>query len=349
MNELFYDEIMDQPEALRQSLPILRNQLANSSMDMDRINRIVFTGSGDSFIAAEALSYAARIYTSKEIRVLPSQEALSYWNFTSADLVIPISISGETKRTVSAAREAKKCGSFVLAITTNGDSSLASSSNEALLIPFRSRTRITPHSTDYSTTLLSIAVIIEKFFGHPLSVLDTLSAIVESVLNKLTPECTELGIELASHDRYYFFGVGPSMGTCLYGAAKFWEARGIRALPYELDEVGHGAHMSLEEGDVLFVPTTSGNSLSRIAEAIKGFELLKSNCVIITDTPGKFVNQKVLSVPKVEEEWSPFLTCLPMQLICWSVANAKGFDVTKDGRFASKDTYQAVLKHLRGE
>jgi glucosamine--fructose-6-phosphate aminotransferase (isomerizing) len=349
MNEVMLEEIMDQPQAIEVSLPNLREQAVNFPLALDTFKRIIFCGSGDSYFAGEALSTAARKYTGKEVVVLPSQEALSYWNFASTDLFVPISISGETKRTVLAARRARQDKACIIAITANAGSSLAAASDHTLTIPFKERTRKTPHTTDYLTTLLSIAVLVELFHQKPLTVLDTLSGLVQQSLNDNHSHCVEIGKQLADRERYYFFGDGPNWGTCQYGAAKFWEARGIDALAFEIDEVGHGLHMVLQKGDPVFVPAPKGKTHKRISAALNGYQLLNAQCFVITDVPQSFTGFSTLIIPEIEEEFSPFLTCLPLQLLCWAIANSKNYDVFMGGRFASGETYDDVLSFLRGE
>lgn len=349
MNETMYEEIMDQPIAIKESLPILREQLLESKISLTTTEDIIFSGSGDSFFAGQSLVFAGNKLTQKNFQVLPSQEALSYWSFTKRDLFVPISISGETKRTILAAQKAKKDGAFVLAITTNIDSSLAKVSDEVLVIPFKSRTRLTPHTTDYLTTLLAIGVIIEKFNGKVIDLFDKLSDLVSKSLEDLSSKCSAIGEKIADRDIYYFFGVGPNYGTALYGAAKFWEARGIRALPFELDEVGHGAHLMLQDDDVVFIPTANGETHNRIVESVKAFKLLGVNSVVISNKPEDYINVTIMDYPDVAEEWSPFLSCLPLQLMCWSISNTKKFDVLEDGRFKSKEIYGNVLKLMRNE
>lgn len=349
MNEIMYEEIMDQPKAIMESLPILRKQLRESKIAIKMTKNIIFSGSGDSYIAGQSLVYAGNKLTKKNFQVLPSQEALSYWNFSKKDLFVPISISGETKRTVLAAQKAKKEGAFVLAITTNTDSSLVKVSDEALIIPFKSRTRLTPHTTDYITTLLSIGVLIEKFHGNVINIFEDLASLVRNTLLDLSPQCSLLGEKIADRGIYYLFGDGPNYGSALYGAAKFWEARGIKALPYELDEVGHGAHLMLQDDDVVFIPTANGKTHDRIVDSVKAFNLLGVNSIVISNKPEDYLNDTVLDYPGVAEEWSPFLSCLPLQLMVWSISNTKKFDVVEDGRFKSKDIYDKVLKLMRHE
>lgn len=342
MNELMRDEILDQPAALEESLPHLRAQFPGALASAAPA-RIVLTGSGDSYFAPLALQYAARRFLRADVHVLPALEAARYWIYDSQDLLIAISISGEAVRTVEAARRARGAGTPVLAITANEASTLAQISHGALVIPFRSRSRKTPHTTDYLTSLLAISTVIESLGGNTIPALDTLAEMVAATLGALERPCQELGEALVGRERFYFFGAGPHFATAQYGAAKFWEAGGLRAFPFELEETAHGPHMVLDAGDPALLIAPTGASLDRAVSMAHGFQQIDVTCWPISDAPASFSEIQTLPIPAIVEEWSPFVTCLPLQWLCWAVATAKGYDVvSKNGRRTNAEVYEVV-------
>ncbi len=346
MNELMRDEIKDQVPAIQQCLPSLRSQLATLFIPLPSPRRVVLTGSGDSYFAPLALEYAARLHLKCFVRVLPALEAARYWLFEPSDLLVAISVSGEAIRTVEAARAAHKAGSFVFAITANETSSLAKTSDASLVMPFRSRSRKTPHTTDYATTLLALATTFEALAGSHFQVLETLAAMVANSLEALEGPCREIAHICAKNERFYFLGSGPNFGTAGYGAAKFWEAGGLMALPFEFEEAAHGPQLLLDPGDPVFAIAPTGQSLGRALEVVEGLREIGVNIFAIADNLGAFANVRVLPIPVLAEEWSPFITCLPLQWLCWAIATAKGYDVIrKDGRRANPEVYERV--HMR--
>jgi glucosamine 6-phosphate synthetase-like amidotransferase/phosphosugar isomerase protein len=76
--------------------------------------------------------------------------------------------------------------------------------------------------------------------------------------------------------------------------------------------------------------------------AVKGLAELGARTVVVTDRPAEFQGISVLEVPTLGEEWSPFVTCLPLQWLCWAIANAKGF-----GRRHSPEVYERAQRFFR--
>jgi glucosamine 6-phosphate synthetase-like amidotransferase/phosphosugar isomerase protein len=347
MNELMRDEILDQPQAIAATLESLRIELP-PHLETSRWRRIIFTGSGDSHFASLALTYAARRHVplTSGIWSYPAMDAARYWSFDRLDLLVAISISGETPRTVEAADVARAQGAFVLAITNKPSSSLCESSDTCLVLPFASRSRRTPHTTDYSATLMAIAVVIERLGGARIAELDEMPGVVGEALESLEMPCHRVGESLGQASVFQFLGSGPSLASAMYGAAKFWEAGGIRASAFDVEEVAHGPHLQVEHGDPVFVLAPREASLDRAVRISQGLGRLGAKTYAVTDRPEAFADcEEVLGIPTLAEVWSPFVTCLPMQWLCLSVANRRGMDVVrKTGNLANPEIYDQVQK-----
>lgn len=349
MNELMRADILDQPEATQQTLPSLRMQLDDIEISSHSSGRIIFSGSGDSYFAPLALQYAARIKLAIEmdVYVLPAQDATQYWQFSSRDIFVPISFSGEARHTLEAASTARDADAFVLGITGNTTSSLAEVSDNALVIEYHGRSRKTPHATDYTTTLLAVAALVEHFSESRIAALDDLVEQIAHAVEHLEGVCRDVANELVDAEHFYFLGAGPNFATAQYGAAKFWEAGGITAFFFELEEFAHGPHLLVDPGDPVFLIAPHGNSLERAIEIVSGLQQIGVNLFVITDTLKSFavnsVEATIIQTPSTEEEWSPFVTSIALQWLCWAVATEKGYDVVKkDGRRPNPEIYEAA-------
>jgi fructoselysine-6-P-deglycase FrlB-like protein len=256
-----------------------------------------------------------------------------------------VSVSGEAARTVEAARVAASADARVFALTRAGDSSLARVAHEIVRLPEGSRSRRTPHTTDYLLTLLGVAILVEALTGRTIGFLDELPAIIRQSLDALQGPCSEIGRKLAGRERFFILGAGPSFSTAEYGAAKFWESGGLVAFPFDLEEFAHGAHLLTEPGDVLFVVGPNGRSLDRAIAVAREAQHLSASVVHISDQYVEHLAIRSQEMDAVPEEWSPFVTSLPLQWLCWAIASAKSLDVVaKTGRAIDTQVYDSVQR-----
>ena len=341
MNELMRAEILDQPQALSQSLGRLRQELAALSLSATSYRSIILAGSGDSFIAPLALSYAARLCGMNNVHVLPALDASEYWPFAAEDLLVCISVSGKAPQTIRAAQAARKQIASILAITAAADSPLAEISTDILWLPFKSRSRQTPHTTDYLSTLMALTTFIEHMTENKFNFLDVLAETVAEAISITESPCMKIGNSLKLSDKLIFLGGGPNYASGSYGAAKFWEAGGLIAAAFDIEEFAHGPHLIVDPGDPIFVIAPQGKSFNRAKEIISGLQELQGKVVVITNASEELEGADTLTIPDISEEWSPFLTAIPLQWICLAVSNAKGYDViAKDGRHANASQYE---------
>ncbi|MDH3676633.1 MAG: SIS domain-containing protein, partial [Anaerolineae bacterium] len=206
-----------------------------------------------------------------------------------------------------------------------------------------SRSRKTPHTTDYLTSLLAVAIVIEHLGHQSFSTFDNLADKTNRSLQTLEPMCLEIGKALFKNETFYFLGAGPSFGTAQYAAAKFWEAGGLKAFAFELEEFAHGPHLLVDEGDPVFVIAPSGSCLDRARVIVEGLTEIGLTIYAITDDKTAFPDIHTLSIPPLSEAWSPFLTSLPAQWLCWAISSTKGYDVvTKDGRHPNPGVYESA-------
>jgi fructoselysine-6-P-deglycase FrlB-like protein len=309
--------------------------------------RLIFTGSGDSLSAAQSLQFAATKYLDFSVLTTPSFEMNKYLKIYPSDLIVVTSFSGETPQAIEAAEFAKQSQAFVLAITANSTSSLAQISDYSLKIEFQSRSRKIPHASDYMTTLLALATLIEHISGITIQSLEDLSNQVQKQITNLENFCLDIGKTLVENENFYFFGAGPSFGIAQYGAAKFWEAGGIKAFSFEIDEMYHGPYRLVDPDDPVFIILPEGASIDLGVRTCKGFKEVGARVHVITNKPELFPNVFILKFEPIKEEWSPLLSCIPIQLLCWAVAESKGYDVIKkDGRQPNPEIYKGLHRAL---
>ncbi len=342
MNEIMQNEIQQQADALERCLPQLRDQFAKLDLTRLRAERVVVFGSGDSFFAPLAMAFMARTKLGPRIgyHVVPTYEAQTYWPFVDSDLAVAISTSGEAKHGIRALRRAKEAGATVISLTANADSTIARQADGSIVIPERAESRKTPHSLDYSTTLLAIALFVEWVSGTAHTEINETSEIVAGVIQGTTAAIGRVAASVADSRQFFFLGSGPSHATAQYAAAKMWEAGGILSHHSELEEFAHGAHLMVESGDPVVI-IAPGCAAGLAAEIIAGLQHIGAQSIVFSDEKTGLKGTYHVELPKAPEALTPFTGGVASQLLCLYVANEMGYDVvTKTGRRPNMEPYE---------
>lgn len=270
MNEMMAREIDAQGELLARVQP----QIAACADEIARpAGRIFAGGCGDSAFAPRALSAVFQAL-GQPFLSRTSMELSAFTNLEASDCVILSSISGGTKRTVEAANVARHAGARVIAITCNAESALAKAADETMLLPYQPLSRKTPHTLDYTVTLLALVELARSFAGKPADATRHILDAIPSVLSSAKQSATPISLGYEAGRKLVILGAGPDLGTAEYGAAKFHEAGGLIAIAAETENFVHGMNFMLEPYDTLIAlgGTVAGLRRARqIAEALKGW------------------------------------------------------------------------------
>lgn len=267
LNEMMAREIAAQPQVMADCSGPLSARIASLAVPE---RRIFAGGCGDSAFAPKALGgvFAA---LGLDIEPKTSMELASFTRFNPGDSVILTSISGGTKRTVEAAQAAGRTGARVIALTCNGDSALAHAADETIVLPFTPLSRKTPHTLDYSVTLLALVQLALHWSGRQSSAVTASLGTVPALLAAAKQEAKTIAATINPGAKFVFLGAGPDLGTAEYGAAKFHEAGGLVAIAAETENFIHGMNFVVEPEDVLLALAGSTAGKRRGAQITTAF------------------------------------------------------------------------------
>lgn len=327
MNELMLREILDQPRILREALPDLRRQA--TLLEIPAFDHVVLTGSGDSLCAAMAVEHLFCEAVRRPISAVPSMSASRFPKLRGSEVTITVSVSGAAVRTVEAALAAKRRGSLVVAIVADSRSPLAEASDACIVMP-EPISRRTPHTRDYTLTILALAVICERLGDTVFDALDHWPSLVERTVDDALAWAGTL-LPAPSERRVWFLGAGPDRGTAAYGALKFWEAGGSFSWWDDLEEFGHGSQLAALPGDdaVMLAP---GRSASRAVEMIPGMVRMGLRPILVcrereaeAHADDQWPGFGLRNLP--HWSWAPFLSCLPVQALAYAFTTDRCIDV----------------------
>lgn len=322
-NEVMLRDIRSQGDALANGLVSLRSQLSQAKLPAN-VERIVITGSGDSFIAAVAVQALFENHVDVPVHAIPSLDASRYLLPTPRDLVVVVSVSGEVARTIEVAARARAAGAATIAVTAAIGSTLGTVAGQAIAIPMPIDRSI-PHCRDYSVTLLALVCLLEWVAAVHLPQLDVVPLLIHDVVERTFDA---LGHVLAHSGRTWFLGAGPDRATAMFGALKYWEAAGMEAWWDDLEEFGHGSQLMARPGDRAVLIASGGGS-DRAVEMLPGFERMGLDILLVGGrSMSGHGHQHLATTDDLDYRWHPFAACAPLQVLTYLEAQARELDVS---------------------
>lgn len=322
MNEAMLAEIQSQPAMIEQSLVELRAQV-QAIGTAKPFRKVVLTGSGDSVIAALALEALFRANLEAEVRVASSLQASRYEILDAETLVVAISVSGGVARTIEALMRARDAGAQTVAVVARDGSPLGDVAHEQLRMA-APMSRSTPHSRDYTATLLALAVLLERLAQRRFTALDRWSEATDDTLERAFVALPPWADDSA---QTIFLGAGPEAATARYAALKFWEGGSMQAIWDDLEEFAHGSQLMAAPGQSV-VMLAAGPGTARALEFRPGMEALGLRVRLVSGR-STIVGPDDFGVPDLGgTPWSPLVMCLPVQVLTYLTVQRRGIDLS---------------------
>ncbi len=353
-------EIFEQPvvvaQTLRAYLRRMENEVAMPDMDFDlgSVKRITIVACGTSYYAG----LVAKYWFEKFARVAVDIDVASEFRYRDpvlepGGLALFISQSGETADTLAALRHAKAEGQIIAVVVNVPTSSMAREAD--LLLPTHAGPEIGVAST--------------KAFTCQLAVLAALAANLARAKGKLTPEeeaeivwhlseapaalnealSRDGQIEAMAHliapaRDVLYLGRGPDYPMALEGALKLKEISYIHAEGYAAGEMKHGPIALIDELVPVIVIAPSGPLFEKTVSNMQEVQARGGKVVLISDYDGVQAAGEgclaTITMPKVHPLIAPIVYAVPVQLLAYHVAVAKGTDVDQPRNLAKSVTVE---------
>ncbi|HEX7597915.1 MAG TPA: glutamine--fructose-6-phosphate transaminase (isomerizing) [Polyangia bacterium] len=270
----------------------------------------------------------------------------------SKDLVVGISQSGETADTLAAIKEARARGSRTLAICNVVDSAIARTCD--LVLYTHAGPEIGVASTKCFTAQLAALALLAIHLGRRNGALAGVAAteLVRELLNipqkmsETLKDCGDLK-ELArkyKHARdFLFLGRGTNYPIALEGALKLKEISYIHAEGYAAGEMKHGPIALIGDGLPVVVIAPQGKGYDKVLSNLAEVRARDGHVIAVATKGDKAILQHcqdVLWVPDAPPLLQPLLTVLPLQMLAYAVALARGTDVDQPRNLAKSVTVE---------
>ncbi len=268
-------------------------------------------------------------------------------------LALFISQSGETADTLAALRHCREQGQVIAAVVNVPTSSMAREAD--LLLPTHAGPEIGVASTKAFTCQLAVLAALAAHFavkkGHFSRQEE--AEIVDHLLE--APACLNAALDhdddiasmahLISPARdVLYLGRGADFPLALEGALKLKEISYIHAEGYASGEMKHGPIALIDEDVPVIVLAPSGPLFEKTVSNMQEVQARGGQVVLISDREG--IEQAgegcmaTIEMPKVHPLIAPLVYAVPVQLLAYHVAVAKGTDVDQPRNLAKSVTVE---------
>ena len=354
-------EIFEQPKtvqnALRGRLDFEEGTAKFGGLNMTTaqlrdVERIVIVACGTSWHAALVGEYLI-----EELAHIPVEvEYASEFRYRNAPiekntLFLAITQSGETADTLAGIREAKRRGHKVLAICNVVGSTIAREADGGIYL--HAGPEIGVASTKAFTSQVSVLTLLAVYMGRirmlsnrsGTSLLEGLSKIPDQIQAVLDQNHTikTIAEKYAQAKSCYYLGRLISYPVALEGALKLKEISYIHAEGYPAAEMKHGPIALVDENFPSVVVIPKGQMYDKTLSNLEVVRARKGPVIAIATQGDKDIKNfadDVIYIPECIEALVPLLAVVPLQLLAYHIAVARGCDVDKPRNLAKSVTVE---------
>ena len=359
-NHYMIKEIYDQPAVVGQTLRSLINsvkgcvELGNLPFNLTEVTRITIIACGTSFYAAMVAKY----WFEKIARVTVDVDIASEFRhrepvMAPGGLSIFISQSGETADTLAALKYAKNHGQSILSIINTVQSSMERESD--FVLHTHAGPEIGVASTKSFTCQLAVLACVVISYARLCGKIDDIkeeslcNALLEApgaMVNVLSHDdkIKKMALKIAEARDVIYLGRGLEYPIAMEGALKLKEISYIHAEGYAAGEMKHGP-IALVDHKVPIIVIAPTNKLYEKTVS-NMHEVIARNGQVYFFTDQKGLNKdgesaiETIALPDMDEFVTPILYALPVQLLSYHVAVAKGTDVDQPRNLAKSVTVE---------
>ena len=351
-------EIHEQPKVIKDTIDAY---LKNGKLDfnsigltqsyLNKLDEIYIFACGSAYHAGIVAQYVIEDLAGVNVRVeLASEFKYRNYKMNPNSLAIIISQSGETKDTYEAMMKAKANGVKTLAICNVKGSTISRDAD------FNAYTYAGPEIAVATTKAYSCQLIVlylfalflartnyaitkEKYY-ELINEVTELPSIIEKVLENQDP-VQKLANSFINKKDVFFIGRGIDYAVCMEGALKLKEITYINSNAYAAGELKHGT-ISLIEKNVVIIGLATQPQL--VEKTVSNMVEVKSRegTVIGVTTEGNDISQAKyqIFIPNVNPLFAASVEIIPLQLLSYYVAVAKGLEPDKPRNLAKSVTVE---------
>ncbi len=352
-------EIFEQPSAVADTLegveavmPALFGKDARRTLQ--GVKQVLVLACGTSYYSG----LTAKVWIESLSRLPTQVEVASEYRYREsvpdpATLVVVVSQSGETADTLAALRHARKLGQKrTLAICNVATSAMVRETRLRFLTHAGIEIGVasTKAFTTQLTALFLLALVLAKLRrrlpardeAHHLRRLRHLPKALAATL-ALEPQVMAWAERFAQKEHALFLGRGLHYPIALEGALKLKEISYIHAEAYPAGELKHGPLALVTEEMPVVTVAPNDALLEKLKSNMQEVRARGGELYVLADADTRIAAQEGMHVIRLPEHYgllSPILHVVPLQLLAYHTALARGSDVDKPRNLAKSVTVE---------
>jgi glucosamine--fructose-6-phosphate aminotransferase (isomerizing) len=333
-------EIMEQPEVLEQSLQQDRGQFQEIATEILRAGHVILIACGTSRYAALVGRYLFSRVGRKFCDVVMASEFQYFTESIDKDtLVLAVSQSGETADVIEGVKRAKEAGARVISIINRPMSQLSDMSDRIIYLKCGPEQCVAATKSFISQLVVFylLAYAMANDFDKAVTDLRKISAEITKVIQWNGDRLKALSEGLKDKRDFYYIARGINFAIASEAALKAKEVSYIHAEGMPAGELKHGTLALIEPGTpvVVICPDdyTYQETLSNAIEARSRGAYI----IAVSDIPNE-VYDFWIKIPRVSELLYPIVSTVPLQLLAYQLAVARGHDPDKPRNLAKSVT-----------
>lgn len=358
-------EIHEEPESLSKTLSahydassssLMPNAFPITKQEAKGLKKLTIAACGTAYHAAVVGRYVIEGLARLPVETdLASEFRYRKPMLDESDLFLAVSQSGETADTLAALREARQRGARTIALTNVVGSSIAREVGDKNVLYTYAGPEIAVASTKAYITQVEMMVLLAIDLALKRDVLQKEDAQkLLASLEQLPHAAKELLKTVSAIQRFadnhfdqrhiFYIGRGLDYALALEASLKLKEVSYIFSEAYAAGELKHGTIALIEPGTLVTAIMTQPHLMDKTLSNIREVKARGAKTLILTRQSMKEKAAKEADVlwllPDTDDWLTPLLAVIPMQLLAYYMAVAKGCDVDKPRNLAKSVTVE---------
>src|SRR5262245_42547186 len=354
-------EIFEQPRAIENAVRGRMDHeeatakfggLNMTTAELRQVDQIVMAACGTSWHAALVGEHLLEEFAHIPVELEYASE-FRYRNapIETHTLVLVVTQSGETADTLASLREARRRGHKVLSICNVVGSTIAREADGGIYLHAGLEIGVasTKAFTSQVTVLTLLAILMGRIrmlgLNRGLQLIRALEAIPEQMEKVLAQNdrIKKIALKHAAAEDFFFLGRLYNFPVALEGALKLKEISYVHAEGYPAAEMKHGPIAMIDEKTPTVIIIPSGTLYEKTCSNLEEIKARSGPVIALATEDNAKIASKigdVIFLPHTLEPLFPLLAIIPLQLLAYHIAVARGCDVDKPRNLAKSVTVE---------